>query len=149
MKKLLLGLVLSAVVVTSLPTPVDAAEPGEWVRLELACANGKGKAVLGYSPTHPWWMAERDEYDSGIRNPNGWRSYYRNPCKGQWLLFSTWGGDPSEGSTTFWSIGTGKSGRVGGATSARLADAPICHADTSDAVVVAKPKQLREACGGG
>jgi hypothetical protein len=125
--------------------PADAAKAKDWVRVEIPCATGGNVAVVGYSPTHPWW-GPSDEDGAADLNPKGWASWYKNPCKGQWLTLDTRNGDPSEDSNTTWSIGTGRSGRIGGATGGRLMNAPVCDVNGADRVIIAKPKQAAKAC---
>jgi hypothetical protein len=130
----------------AVPSSAGAAKAGDWVRLEFPCRDGKGVAVLGYSPTHPMWLDADDDSGEGVLNPDAWASWYKNPCKGQWLITNVWHGEPSEGSNTVYSIGTGMSGRMLGPWYASLADAPDCGDNTWDIELIAKPKQLRSAC---
>lgn len=120
----------------------------DWVRIGLPCRVGHKSAVVGYSPTHPWWLEDPDGGEGGIRNPHGWQAWYDNPCPGQWLLFNTWGGDESEDSMNYWSVGTGRSGKAAGFTSpwATLSDTPHCPDGGADYTIVANPSQLRAAC---
>ena len=143
MKKILAAAVLTASL-PLLPAPADAASSKDWVRLEFPCRDGKGTAVLGYSPTHPMWLDGPD--DEAVRNPKAWANYYTNPCKGQWLVTGVWGGEQSPASTTLYNVGTGKSGRMLGQPWARLLDAPDCGWGTNNVVIVAKREQARTAC---
>ena len=139
MKKPLGALILSAAAVGTLAVPAGAANSKDWTQVKFPCAKGHKFAVLGYSPTHPYWKGFDENAQEGIVNPHGWASWLSNPCKGQWLVFATWNGEPSEASYTAVSLGTGMSGKYPGVTSARLVDAPICFAGTSDAHVIQKP----------
>lgn len=145
MKKLLASVLIAVAAPAVLVTPAGAAKAKDWTRIELPCASGKGVAVIGYSPTHPWW-GPSDEDGAAELNPKRWLSWYKNPCKGQWLVIDTWHGDPSESSWTTWNIGTGMSGRLGGATGGALLDAPICDVGGADREIIAKPKQAAKAC---
>ena len=125
------------------PSPADAAKPGDWRRIELPCRDGKGLAVIGFSPTHPWWGPE-DEAGSASLNPKRWASWFKNPCKGEWLLTGRWTGDPSPSSNVYYNIGTGQSGRVGGLEYGHLSDTPICEVGGADLDWIGKKRQLDE-----
>jgi hypothetical protein len=132
----LAALALSAATLATLATlavPAGAAAPKtktpDWVRVTLPCRTGHKAAVIGYSPTHPAWIGY-DEGGGGIPNPHAWASYFSNPCKGQWLTFGFWHGDPSEDSNSAVSAGTGTYGRTDpGVTGGQLVDAPYCPDD--------------------
>ena len=145
MNRRLLVLLVSAASVVAIASPAGAASSKHWTQVKIPCASGNKSAVIGYSPTHPWW-GPSDENGAAELNPKRWASWYKNPCKGQWLITETWHGDPSDSSVTVWSIATGKSGRLGGAESARLSDAPVCDAGGADLGIIAKPKQAATVC---
>jgi hypothetical protein len=135
-KKPLAALALTAAAVATLVLPAGAAPSKDWTVQTLACATGHKNAVFAYSPTHPYWVPSPDGTGSGVINPNGWRPYFSNPCKGQWLIFSVWEGDPSPDSTLTISAQTGTSGRVApgngtmtGLMVSSLAKAPFCPTD--------------------
>jgi hypothetical protein len=92
----LIALAVFTASVLTLAAPAGAAtttnNKPDWVRIVLPCRVGHTSAVVGYSPTDPWWLEDPAGGDGTIRNPHGWRVWYDNPCKGQWLLFDTWGG---------------------------------------------------------
>ncbi|MDQ1569108.1 MAG: hypothetical protein QOF96_3988 [Actinomycetota bacterium] len=128
MRKPLASLLISAATVAALALPAGAAASKDWTVQTIPCATGHKSAVIGSSPTHPYWL-RTDPDGGGTRNPHAWLSWFKNPCKGQWLGFNVWEGDPSEDSNTYWSAAPGTSGRIGGATSARLLDGPYCPTD--------------------
>lgn len=135
------ALVAASSLVLPLAAPAGASPNKDWKVVKFPCRTGHKAATLGYSPTHPVWVGYDPETGEGIADPHGWASWLSNPCKGQWLAFWTWSGDPSEASYTSWSLGTETSGRYSGVTSARLLDAAICSADTSDANVITNPRR--------
>jgi hypothetical protein len=146
----LTALLLSAATVAVLAVPADAAATKDWTVQTLPCATVHKSAVFAYSPTHPYWVASPDGDGSGVINPHGWRPSFSNPCKGQWLVFSVWEGDPSPDSTLTISAQTGTSGRVTpgngsmrGLTVGHLADAPYCPPDIGSdlATIVRKGQQ--------
>ena len=102
MKKALLAVLISTASVAALAVPAGASSKtkSDWTRLVIPCRNGHKSAVIGYSPTHPWWLPDPNVDGGGVLNPHRWAGWYSNPCKGQWLVFYTWGGDPSEDSHT-------------------------------------------------
>jgi hypothetical protein len=151
----LIALAVVTASVLTLATPAGATSSKmkpktnpDWVRIVLPCRVGHKSAVVGYSPTHPWWLEDPAGGDGGIPNPHGWRAWYNNPCPGQWLLFDTWGGDPSPDSMNYWSVGTGPYGKAAGFTSpwATLSDTPHCPDGGADYTILAKAKQQRAAC---
>jgi hypothetical protein len=83
----LIALAVFTASVLTLAAPAGAAtttnNKPDWVRIVLPCRVGHTSAVVGYSPTHPWWLEDPAGGDGGIRNPHGWRVWYDNPCKGQ------------------------------------------------------------------
>jgi hypothetical protein len=121
--------------------PAEAAAAKDWIRVEIPCRTGHQVAVIGYSPTHPWWGPSDDDGAAGL-NPKRWASWYKNPCQGQWLLTGRWTGDPSPSSNVYYNIGTGQSGRIGGLEYGRLSDTPICEVGGADLDWIAKTKQL-------
>jgi hypothetical protein len=147
LKKPLAALLLSAATVAALAVPAGAAPSKDWTVQVIPCRVGHKSAVLASSPTHPYWVYSGDRTGSGVVNPHGWRTWYSNPCRGQWLTFWTWEGDASPDSTLYWSVAPGKSGRApgaGGATqplSGTLADAAFCDIGGADYMAVVKPGQ--------
>jgi hypothetical protein len=141
------ALVMAAAVVLPLAAPAGASPNKDWKVVKLPCRTGHNSATLGYSPTHPWWGDSDPDTGEGIQNPHGWASWMHNPCKGQWLIFTFWHGDPSEDSNTVVSMGTGTSGHFPGVTDAGLADAPVCDVQGADRDVEAKdPNVALHAC---
>jgi hypothetical protein len=130
LKKPITAALLTIAAVATLAVPAGAASSKDWTRQEIPCRVGHKSAVVAWSPTHPYWLDNPDGSGNGIVNPNGWRPWFSNPCKGQWLLFTTWSGYASEDSTTFVSAQPGTSGRIDGSANGgmlgRLADAPSC-----------------------
>jgi hypothetical protein len=141
----LLAAALAGVVV---PAAAGAAQTKDWIRQEFPCRDGKKVAVFGYSPTHPLWLVQTnaDGDDEAVQNPKAWASWYKNPCKGQWLQVNVWHGDFSEGSNTTYSIAPGRSGHLLGGNSAGLNDGPDCGGSTWDIAFIATPKQIQRAC---
>ena len=132
-----------------LAVPAGASPNKDWAVRKLPCGTGHKSATLAWSPTHPGWLPDPDVDGGGIHNPHGWLAWYSNPCKGQWLLFGRWEGDPSEDSNDYYSVGTGMSGKVFGVTglAAQLADAPTCDVDGADGTIIAKdPKVAAHVC---
>ena len=145
MKKPLAAVLVTAAAVATLTVPAGAAQSKDWKVQTLPCATGYKSAVFAYSPTHPYWVPSPDDDGSGVINPKGWRPWFSNPCKGQWLVFSVWEGDPSPDSTLTISSQTGTSGRVTpgngtmtGLMVAHLADAPTCDVGGADREIIAK-----------
>lgn len=145
----LVALLLSSATIVALAVPAGAASSKDWTVQTLPCATGHKSAVFAYSPTHPYWVASPDGDGSGVINPKGWRPWFSNPCKGQWLVFSVWEGDPSPDNTLTISAQTGTSGRVtpGNGTMnalnvSQLANAPFCPTDIgSDLATIVRQGQ--------
>jgi hypothetical protein len=110
----LIAALITAATVATVAVPAGAASSKDWVRATIPCATGHKAAVLGYSPTHPYWVAHGDVTAGGsfVVNPHRWASWFSNPCKGQWLHFATWDGELSEDSYTAVSVASGMSGKV-------------------------------------
>jgi hypothetical protein len=141
-RRSLAALALSAASVAVLAVPAGAAPSKDWTVQTIPCATGHNSAVIGYSPTHPYWLQD-DATGAGTVNPHGWLSWFKNPCKGQWLGFDTWHGDPSEDSHTAWSAGPGTGGRMGGVTGGELMDTAYCPTDVGfDVATIVRKGQV-------
>jgi hypothetical protein len=149
LKKPLAAVALIAASLATMAVPAGASPNKNWTVVTLPCRTGHKHATVGYSPTHPWWIPDPNDPDqqAGIKNPRGWAAWANNPCKGQWLVFGWWHGDPSEDSWTTASIYTGVSGHFPEVQGAHLADAPVCDVGGADRDIEAKdPNLMAHAC---
>jgi hypothetical protein len=132
-------ILLTTAAVTTQALPAGAGPSQDWVRHEFPCANGKGKAVVAFSPTHPYRIRDYDGPNDGVINPNGWRAWAKNPCKGQWLSFSTWSGDWSPSSNVYWNLGQGVAMRIpGDPVRGGLRERPFCNVGGADLKIIGR-----------
>ena len=154
MKKPLAAAALLAATVATLAVPAGAATPkSDWTRILVPCRTGHKAAVIGYSPTHPYYVADPNNVDQTMRNPHGWTPWFKNPCRGQWLLFWTEsGGAASPSSETAVSAAPGQAGKAPGYISTggppALADAPACGPFAGSGHEVIQPKGRPDPCAG-
>jgi len=129
----LVALLVSAAV-AALASPAGAAsspKQPDWIRRSFPCRKGQKSAVMGYSPTHPFWLSPDPNTGAPIGNPHAWRVWFKNPCPGEWLVFAN--DSMTADADVLFSAQTGTAGWVPAfavdgvsVTGALLSDTPWC-----------------------